>query len=51
VLVAQSLILTEQIPNFTRAYADIPRRNVRIRADVTVKLVHKALAERHNFSI
>ena len=51
VLVADSLILSKQISDLSRAYADIPCRNVRIRADMTEQFRHKALAKRHNFTV
>ena len=49
--VADSLVLSEQVADFAAAHADIPRGNVRIRADVALKLRHEALAEAHHFII
>ena len=43
--------MPEKIAHFPRAYADIARGNVRIRADVAIQLVHKALTKRHHFSV
>ena len=45
------LILTEQIADFATADAHIACGNVHIRPDMTIKFVHKGLAETHDFGI
>ena len=45
------LILAEHIADLTTAYADVASRNVLVRTDVTIKLVHESLTETHHLSI
>ena len=50
-LVSQFTILTEEVTNFTTTNTDIACRNILVRTDVTIQLVHESLAETHDFSI
>ena len=47
----QSLVLAVQVANFTSAYTDIAGRNVNVCTDVTVQLIHEALAEGHDLTV
>jgi hypothetical protein len=49
--VAESLVLTEEIADFTCANADVACRNVRIVTDVLCEYGHEALAEAHDFVV
>ena len=49
--IADTFVLSVQITDLTSAYADISGRYVCISADIFAKFCHKALAERHNFSV
>ncbi len=49
--VADSLILSEHKTDLAAANADITRRHVGVRADMSAKFCHKALAERHHLSV
>ncbi len=51
VLVADALVLTEHITNFTSTSTDITSRNVGVSTDVTAQLRHECLAETHNFAV
>ena len=50
-LVAQPLVLAEQIADFPRADADIAGGHIGVRADIFKQLVHKALAEPHHLGV
>ena len=50
-LVAETLVLTEEITDLATADADVTGGNVRICSDVAGKLGHEALAEAHHFSV
>ena len=43
--------MTEKITNLSAANADVAGGNVCVRADVAVKLRHKALAEAHDLHV
>ena len=45
------LVLTEEITDFSSTNAHVACWNVHVGADVAIKLVHKRLAETHNFSV
>ena len=49
--VAQSLVLTEHETDLARAYADVARGHVGVRADVLGELGHERLAEAHDLVI
>ena len=49
--IGQPLILAEHIADFARADSDVACGNVGISADVTIELVHEALAETHDFAV
>jgi len=49
--VADSLILSEHITDFTSTNTDITGRNVCICSDMFAKFCHKALAECHNLTV
>ena len=51
VLVADALVLAEQVADLTAANADITGGHIGIGADVAVQLGHKALAEAHNLGV
>ena len=51
ILAGNALILTKHIADFTTAYADIPSRDIRIRANYAVERGHKTLAKTHYFRI
>ena len=50
-LVAEALILTEEVADLPAAHADVPGGDVGIRADVLEKLRHEALAEAHDLGV
>src|ERR1019366_10811927 len=50
-LVADPLVLAEQIPDLAPAAADVARRYVRVGADVPAELRHEALAEAHHLVV
>src|SRR6185503_9604556 len=47
----QLLVLTEEVPDFAPADADVSRRHVDVGADVPIELVHEALAKPHHFIV
>ncbi len=47
----KSSVLTIEVADLSSAYTHVTSRNVDVRADVTVKSCHEALAETHNFCI
>ena len=47
----QSLVLSVQISDLTSADTDVPCRDVCVRADMAVQLIHEALAECHDFPV
>ena len=47
----QALVLTEHVAHFPGAHADIPRRHVRVRADVARQFGHEGLAEAHDLCV
>lgn len=47
----ETLVLSEEVADFSCSYADIACGNVDFGADVAIKLGHKRLAEAHNFGI
>src|SRR5690606_1633144 len=49
--IGDPLILTEHITDFTAAHANITRRDIGVRANMTVKLRHIGLAKAHDFGI
>ncbi len=49
--VAEALVLSEHVADFTCARADIAGRNVRVRTDMLRELGHEGLAEAHHFGI
>ena len=44
-------VLTEHIANLTGTNADVAGRHIRVRTDVLIQLIHKALAESHHFPV
>ena len=50
-LTGNSLILSEEVADFTGTYADVAGRYVHIRTDNFVKLCHKRLAELHHLVV
>ncbi len=50
-LVAETLVLTEEVADLTTADTDVASRNVSIGTDVALELGHEALAEAHDLSI
>ena len=46
----QASVLSEQVPDFSAAYAHISCRDIGFRTDVTVKSGHKALAKTHDLT-
>ena len=51
VSVSYALILSEEVPDFSAAYADIAGGNVHVRSYVAVKFSHKGLAKTHYFRV
>ena len=49
--VAQTLVLAEQIADFTAADVHVARGDVRVRADMAEQFRHEALAEAHDFAV
>ena len=50
-LIAQALVLTKEVADFTTAHADIAGGYVCVRADVALELGHEALAECHYLAL
>ncbi len=46
-----TLILAKHVCHFALAHADIPRRDIRIKANVAVHFRHQALAKAHYFAV
>ena len=50
-LVPEPLVHSEQKSDLARADADVPRRHIRVRADMPEQLAHERLAEAHHFAV
>ena len=48
---ADTLILAEQVTDFSGTNSDITGRDVRIRPNIVIKACHKGLAESHDFPV
>ena len=51
IAMSELLVLAKEIANLTTAYTDVACRNVLIRTDIAIELVHERLAETHDFGI
>src|SRR5690606_15792719 len=51
VAVRDAPTLAEEVTDFAGAYADVARGNIRVVAEVTIRLRHTALAEPHDFGV
>src|SRR5581483_5512225 len=50
-LVADPLVLAEEVPDLSTADADVAGRHVGVRADVALELGHERLAKAHDLSV
>src|SRR5699024_10711067 len=50
-LVAQALVLAEEVADLPAPHADVPGGDVGVRADVLGQLRHEALAEAHDLRV
>ena len=51
IAMSELLVLAKEIANLTTTYADVACRNVLVRTDIAIELVHERLAEAHDFGI